>query len=157
MKTKSSAICSKLPNPILNSNLAKTLLSQVKIFLLCNLFYFVAMASLEAQPVKASAKLAPAATTGYVTGTCFVALPDSTSWSYISVELSDRINETILFYHEYAFDQSNSLPAGISWVRQGLDVTLGIGTLPKKLGWVGKVKLKNNSGVWSPPMEFLFQ
>jgi hypothetical protein len=109
-----------------------------------------------AQPVSASVNLEPS-TAGFVNGTCYLTLSDSTSCTFISVELTDRISDSTLFSREYAFDEVTGLPNGITWFRQGLNVTLGVGILPVKSGWTGKIRLKNTAGEWSSAIEFLFQ
>ncbi len=110
-----------------------------------------------AQPTDGSVTFTPTSTSGFVTGIFYVSLPDSTSWSAIEIHLKDQIEDSVLFSREYAFDQTTGLPAGISWERNGTDVYLGTGTLPVRLGWQGRARLKNNSNTWSEYLEFIFQ
>ena len=90
-------------------------------------------------------------------GICHVVLPDSVGWSSINLEIKDKIRDSVLFNREYVFDQTTGLPTGITWVRDGNDVYLGTGNIPSKLGYRGKVRLKDSSGQWGDPLQFIFQ
>lgn len=90
-------------------------------------------------------------------GVCQVTLTDSANTSRIEVILRDRIADSAWFSHEFVFDQLTGLPAGLSYQRAGNFVTLGLGLLPKQPGWNGRVRVKDSSGHWSDPLEFIFQ
>jgi hypothetical protein len=109
-----------------------------------------------AQSLSVSVTLTPAPNQ-MTSGVCAVTLPDSTGIDRIEVILRDRILDSAWFSHEFIFDQVSGLPAGLSWLRTGTLVTLGLGLLPRQPGWNGRVRLKDHSGNWSDPLEFIFQ
>jgi hypothetical protein len=108
-----------------------------------------------AQPTSARVSFTPSGPSNAV-GMCHVTLHDSTGVQSIEVELTDLMKKEVLFTREFAFDQTSGLPTGITWYREGTKVQLGIGTLPKKLAWQGKVRLKDGSGQWGEAYTFLF-
>ncbi len=108
------------------------------------------------QPVSGNLSLIPSAT-GFVTGTCNIEIPDVNDCTHILIELTDKTIDSTIFTREYIFDQVSGLPVGISWFREGNNVSLGVGTLPQSLGWSCMVKLKGASGNWSLPLEFISQ
>ncbi len=60
---------------------------------------------INAQPLNANVTFTVTNNPGQVTGEFFVVLSDSTGWSAIEIELEDLINDTVLFTHEFVFDQ----------------------------------------------------
>lgn len=109
----------------------------------------------QTQPVDVRVALTDAVT-GYVTGRFYITLPDSNGISEVDAQLIDSIDDSLLFNHSFLFDQSSGLPEGLSWQRNGVEVELGTGTLPVRMAWVGRVRLKNTSNQWSDWYEFLF-
>ena len=108
-----------------------------------------------AQPTSASISLTPESVDSS-SGICQLILPSSDGWSAIEVVLRDLYNDQVIMTHEFEFDQTQGLPAGLSWVRNGNEVSLGLGSFPRKLAWKGKIRLKSTSNQWSEPFEFLF-
>jgi hypothetical protein len=108
-----------------------------------------------AQPDSARVSFTPDGPSNAV-GMCHVTLQDSTNVQSIEVELTDLMNKEVLLIREYTFDQTTGLPTGITWHREGKKVQMGLGTLPKKLAWQGKVRVKDGSGQWGEAYTFLF-
>lgn len=108
-----------------------------------------------AQPIDARISFTPA-TSGFLTATFNIQLLDSTGYSEVDVRLIDSIEDSILYSRSFLFDQTTGLPTGITWQRQGTNVQLGIGTIPERIAWLGKVRVKTTAGVWSDWYEFLF-
>jgi hypothetical protein len=109
-----------------------------------------------AQNFTASVTLTPAA--NYMSaGVCQVTLADSSNTSRIELVLRDRVADSAWFSHEFIFDQVSGLPSGLSWQRNGVEVTLGLGLLPRQPGWNGRVRVKDASDNWSDPLDFIFQ
>jgi hypothetical protein len=119
------------------------------------LLFFIASTTTTAQPASARVSFTPDGPSNAV-GMCHVTLHDSTGVQSIEVELTDLMKKEVLFTREFAFDQTSGLLTGITWHREGTKVQLGIGTLPKKLAWQGKVRLKDGLGQWSEAYTFLF-
>jgi hypothetical protein len=96
------------------------------------------------------------ATNGFLTATFDVQLTDSIGYSEVDVRLIDSIEDSTLYSRSFLFDQTTGLPTGNTWQRQGTNVQLGIGIIPERIAWLGKVRLKTTAGVWSDWYEFLF-
>ncbi len=140
----------KLPLPIF----MKMGISSVKLTFLFALQFLIASTS-KAQTFDASITMIPSAL-GYVNGSCQILLTETTNITNIEIELTNTVLDTVLFSYDYTYDQVNGLPQGLSFERVGNAVTLGLGTLPESLGWLGRIRTKYN-GSWTDYQEFLFQ
>lgn len=96
------------------------------------------------------------ATSGFNTGSFQLTLPDSTGFSEIEIQLSEMVEDTIIFNGIYIFDQTAGLPSGWSWVRTGTRVSMGMGLLPEGNAWQGKARAKTTTGSWGDWLVFLF-
>ncbi len=111
--------------------------------------------NVNAQPV--SAHVGFGSTSNSVANAKFhIQLPDSTGITDVEVQLFDGLKDTLVFNRVFIFDQTTGLPAGLSWFRQGEQVQIGIGTVPVRLVWQGKVRLRNNAAQWSDWYSFMF-
>ena len=96
------------------------------------------------------------ATTGFNTGIFQLSLPDSTGFSEIEIQLTEALEDTIIFNGVYVFDQTSGLPSGWSWTREGTRVSIGMGLLPEGNAWQGKARVKPNGDGWGEWLVFLF-
>jgi hypothetical protein len=108
-----------------------------------------------AQPLDARVTFTPA-TGGMVTGVFYVLLADSTGFSDVEVSLTDNLADSVVFSRVFEFDQTSGLPAGVSWLREGTRVFMGIGTHAQSVSWQAKARLRTTSGAWSNWYAFRF-
>jgi len=96
------------------------------------------------------------ATAGFNSGAFHLTLPDSTGFSEVEVQLTEMVEDTIIFNGIYFFDQTSGLPSGWSWAREGTRITMGMGLLPEGNAWRGKTRVKTTAGIWGDWLFFLF-
>jgi hypothetical protein len=83
-----------------------------------------------------------------------VELSDTTIQS-IEFGLGSVRNTTDMLLLEVDFDNTNNLPAGITYARSGPLITLSIGQRPRSDYYYGQVRLKNAQGQWEEYYRFL--
>jgi hypothetical protein len=83
-------------------------------------------------------------------GMIYVMLPDSNITDLEVVVSSKGSN---LFSHIYTYDQFVGLPQDLSYMRNGLNVVLGIGTISVPPAYSTKIRLKSGSA-WSTWFEY---
>jgi len=88
-------------------------------------------------------------------GSVFLILPDTIGCSEIEVNLGSKTETDDLFTHAYVYDQESGLPSGLSYIRTGSDVIVGIGTVEVPPAFNVKIRLKNSSGNWSSWYEYI--
>ncbi|MDQ3051940.1 MAG: hypothetical protein M3Q95_13730 [Bacteroidota bacterium] len=88
-------------------------------------------------------------------GTVLVSIIDSTTVNEIEVSLGMKGSFNDLFSYSYAFDQSTGLPSGLTYSREKLNVFLGVGSLDFPPAFNVRVRIKDNSGNWSPYLEYI--
>ena len=78
-----------------------------------------------------------------------------TNLTAIEIGLGSEKNLTDLLLQEFEFDETNGLPSGMSYSRQGNIISIGVGSLDAQNYYFGKVRVKNSSLIWSDYYEFL--
>ncbi|MBK7681508.1 MAG: hypothetical protein KA347_01935 [Bacteroidia bacterium] len=90
-----------------------------------------------------------------VEGTMFITLTDTNQIDLIEVKVGSKEGQADLANHQFTFDQTSGLPAGMSWQRTGNRITLSLGSFAYSDLQFGYVRLKNSSGVWSDTFAFV--
>jgi hypothetical protein len=90
-----------------------------------------------------------------VEGTMFITLADTNQIDLIEVKVGSKEGQANLTNHQFTYDQTSGLPAGMSWQRTGYRITLSLGSFAYSDLQFGYVRLKNNSGVWSDTFAFV--
>jgi hypothetical protein len=80
--------------------------------------------------------------------TLTVELADTISVMELEVQLGSRESLSDLFSYSFMYDQTTGLPQGMSYSRQGNQVTLGLGEIAAYYTIFARVRLKS-SGSWS--------
>jgi hypothetical protein len=88
------------------------------------------------------------------TGQLFVALPDS-NISEIELQIGTKPGLSDVFSHTFTFDQTTGLPTGMTYSRNGLNTTLGLGAITTNTVYASKVRLKNTAGTWGDWYEII--
>ena len=89
------------------------------------------------------------------TGIFSLVIPDSTNISEIELQIGSNANPSEVFEHTFVYDQTSGLPTGLSYSRDGVNITLGLGTLAPLNIYHVKTRLKNGSGSWGDWYEFV--
>jgi len=87
--------------------------------------------------------------------TIYLEVADTTVISEIEVQLSTKQNLSDIFQNVYAFDQTIGLQNGMTYSRTGNAIHLGTGTIQLSPVVFSKIRLKNQSNVWSEWYEFV--
>ena len=90
-----------------------------------------------------------------VTGTMFITLTDTNQIDLIEVKVGSKEGQADLANHQFTYDQTSGLPAGMAWQRTGYRITLSLGSFAYSDVQFGYVRLKNNSGLWSDTFAFV--
>ncbi|MBP6511308.1 MAG: hypothetical protein KA347_01425 [Bacteroidia bacterium] len=90
-----------------------------------------------------------------VEGTMFITLSDTSQIDLIEVKVGSKEGQADLANHQFTYDQTSGLPAGMAWQRTGYRITLSLGSFAYSDLQFGYVRLKNNSGVWSDIFAFV--
>lgn len=90
-----------------------------------------------------------------VEGTMFITLTDTNQIDLIEVKVGSKEGQADLANHQFTFDQTLGLPAGMAWQRTGYRITLSLGSFAYSDLQFGYVRLKNESGVWSDIFAFV--
>ncbi len=90
-----------------------------------------------------------------VEGTMFITLSDTSQIDLIEVKVGSKEGQADLVNHQFTYDQTSGLPAGMAWQRTGYRITLSLGSFAYSDLQFGYVRLKNNSGVWSDIFAFV--
>ena len=90
-----------------------------------------------------------------VTGTMFITLTDTNQIDLIEVKVGSREGQADLANHQFTYDQTSGLPAGMAWQRTGNRITLSLVSFAYSDLQFGYVRLKNSSGMWSDTFAFV--
>ena len=90
-----------------------------------------------------------------VEGTMFITLSETSQIDLIEVKVGSKEGQADLANHQFTYDQTSGLPAGMAWQRTGYRITLSLGSFAYSDLQFGYVRLKNNSGVWSDIFAFV--
>ena len=90
-----------------------------------------------------------------VEGTMFITLTDTNQIVLIEVKVGSKEGQADLANHQFTYDQTSGLPAGMAWQRTGNRITLSLGSFAYSDLQFGYVRLKNSSGVWSDTFAFV--
>ncbi|MBK7682381.1 MAG: hypothetical protein KA347_08035 [Bacteroidia bacterium] len=90
-----------------------------------------------------------------VTGTMFITLTDTNQIDLVEVKVGSKEGHADLANHQFTYDQTSGLPAGMTWQRTGYRITISIGSFAYSDLQFGYVRLKNSSGVWSDTFAFV--
>jgi hypothetical protein len=90
-----------------------------------------------------------------VEGTMFITLTDTSQIDLIEVKVGSKEGQADLANHQFTYDQTSGLPAGMAWQRTGYRITLSLGSFAYSDLQFGYVRLKNSSGVWSDTFAFV--
>ncbi len=83
-----------------------------------------------------------------------VQIPDTINITHLEVNLGTYDGATDLFSHTFVYDQTAGLSSGMSYLREGKTVTLGLGAISTADTRFARVRLKH-SGLWSDWFSFL--
>ena len=92
---------------------------------------------------------------GTVNVICYVLLQDTTATSQIQVQLGSMSDSTDIANYSFVFDQTSGLPSGYSYIRNGNNLTLNVGTIADVLTFFGRVRIKDSSGSWGDYFRFI--
>lgn len=87
--------------------------------------------------------------------TYFVFLSDTVSASQIEIKLGTNSGLTDVMTYTYNYDVASGLPSGYTYSREGNKLTLVIGNYTERNTYFGSVRIKNTSGSWSSPFNFI--
>jgi len=90
-----------------------------------------------------------------VDGTLFITLTDTNQIDLIEVKVGSKEGQADLANHQFTYDQTSGLPAGMAWQRTGYRVTLSLGSFAYSDLQFGYVRLKSSSDVWSDTFAFV--
>ena len=90
-----------------------------------------------------------------VEGTMFITLSDTSQIDLIEVKVGSKEGQADLANHQFTYDQTSGLPAGMAWQRTGYRITLSLGSFAYSDLQFGYVRLKNISGTWSDTFAFV--
>ncbi len=90
-----------------------------------------------------------------VEGTMFITLTDTNQIDLIEVKVGSKEGQADLANHQFTYDQTSGLPAGMAWQRTGNRITLSLGSFAYSDLQFGYVRLKNSSGMWSDTFAFV--
>ena len=149
----------KMPNGHVKKKflLSKILNPKSRIFLpvltLCMVCLVASTSYVTAQP--ASVTLSFTTPVNNQSDCSFVVALSDTNLVAIEVGLGSTRDQTDLFQHEFTFDETTGLPSGLTYIRDGLTVTLSIGEHPQLDFYYGQVRTKNTNGEWGEMYKFL--
>ena len=82
-------------------------------------------------------------------------IPDTSDISEIELQIGSNENPSEVFEHTFIYDQTSGLPTGLTFARDGANISLGLGTLPALNIYHVKTRLKNGNGNWGDWYEFV--
>ena len=129
-------------------------LSALKRCLFLLLFIFSGI-SLHAQSNFDAYVITSAPVNDVVEGTMFITLTDTNQIDLIEVKVGSKEGQADLTNHQFTYDQTSGLPAGMAWQRIGNRITLSLGSFAYSDLQFGYVRLKKSSGVWSDTFAFV--
>jgi hypothetical protein len=134
-----------------------TKLKKQKSFFLCTLLIFLigALTSQHSIAQPASATLSFGTHNNNLALCNFMVTLSDTNLVAIELGLGSERNQTDLFLHEFTFDVSTGLPSGLSYSREGLTLTIGIGNQQVLDYYYGQVRVKGDDQQWSEWYQFL--
>ncbi len=83
-----------------------------------------------------------------------LSLYDSTDIQNIEVRIGSSENGSEFISHVFSFDVSGSLGGGLSYIRNGYTVQLGLGELVGVYAYYAEVRVQHLNGSFSPSISF---
>ena len=87
--------------------------------------------------------------------TFIVILGDTIDVGQVEVALGSAPGDTGLVFFTFGYDVTSGLPAGFTYQRDGLRLTLATGSVDRYPTWFGRVRTKDGAGNWNAPKLFV--